>query len=796
MISLKNYFSSQDKNIQYELVNLLYSQAGAGILASFFVASFLTLALYHVMPNGLLFGWYGAVTLITLFRYSMVKIYLHVKPTAEQWFFWYKLFIFIATLGGIIWACSGTILMPEDGMHRTLIACVLAGVSACAVPYFSGSRLACAMYTAPMLLPFATWLFMQGSQSYYLLGIFTVCYFAVLIFSSFKTHKVIYNAIKLKFQNSSLIKDLTRAHHEMDHINRDLKNEIGDRKLAEKLLRESEEQYRLVTDALPVLISYIDLDFNFRFNNKAHEVWFGKPLTEITGQPIKNVLGNTAYSIFIEHYEKINNQKQIHYETVMQFRDDEERYVSVTLIPHVHDNKVTGLFSLISDMTPRINYLATHDALTDLPNRSLFTARFSQALKRANRHHYQVALLFLDLDHFKNINDTLGHDIGDHLLVKVVERIKSCLRGIDILARLGGDEFTIILEDITTENVIGIANKICQSFTQPFLLNDHNVFITTSMGISIYPEDGKDMQVLLKNADMAIYRAKECGRNTFEFYTDELNDKVVKKHTIETNLRTALEKQEFLLYYQPIVDIRENTVSGLESLIRWQQPEIGLIAPGEFIPIAEEVGLIVPIGEWIFRTACMQKISWHQKGYLPLHVPTAINISARQFREKNLIDMISAILKETGLSGEYLSFELTETLIMQDIEYSNKMIKAFKDLGITISVDDFGTGYSSLNYLRKFPIDILKIDRSFISDITINSDDASIVAAIIAMAHSLKMKVIAEGVEKIEQYLALKERDCDGIQGFLISKPQPAADTINLLQNPNILEKLLSQQPA
>jgi diguanylate cyclase (GGDEF)-like protein/PAS domain S-box-containing protein len=788
-LTIKSY---SNQAIQAELVDLLYKQAKPAIWASLIVATLLTAVLSHQISSVALFSWYGFMIGITLGRYTIIKMYFNKKLpiTSEKTRIFKQLFILSVAMSSIAWTFIGTLLMPHSVVYQTLIVCVLAGLSGGAIPFFAASRMASAVYIIPMLLPFSVGLFAEGDVPHQLLGAFTLIYLVLLLLSSFRTHRAIYDAIQLKFQNISLIENLSCAKKEMEVINNNLESEIIDRKMAEKRLRESEEQYRLVTDALPVLISYIDPELNYLYNNKAHESWLGKELSEITGTPVKEVMGSAAYEIFLDHHEKLKD-KPIQYETLMQFGNNDERYVSVTLIPHIKENKIHGLFSLISDMTPRINYLATHDALTDLPNRSLFTARFSQALKRAQRHHYQVALLFLDLDHFKDVNDTLGHDVGDQLLIKVSERISGCIRNIDTVARQGGDEFIILLEDVMTKQIVNVANRIIEACRLPFDLDGKEIFITTSIGISIHPEDGEDMQILLKNADMAIYRAKEKGRNTFEFYTEELNNKLVKKHTIETKLRSALEKDELLLYYQPIVDVKETQICGLESLIRWQHPELGIVPPNDFIPIAEEVGLILPMGEWVFRTACLQKLMWAKNGYLPLHSRTSINISARQFREDHLIDMISSVLKDTGLSGEYLALELTETLIMQDMDHSIRIIKKLKDLGIAISIDDFGTGYSSFNYLRKFPLDTIKIDGSFIADVATNKDDASIVTAIIAMAHSLKMKVIAERVETIEQYDFLQNQGCDEVQGYLISKPLSAVTLTAFLQENFSLKQLL-----
>lgn len=745
---------NNNQNVELELLSLLYTQARPAILGSLLVSSCLVFILWGIVTNLLLLAWFGLMLVVTLLRAIIIKIYLKKKPSEIH--FWRNLFILMTGMTGLIWSLVGTFLLPSSEVYQTVTAFALAGVSSGAIPYFSGSRIAAAVFVVPILFSFAICLFLQSTAAHQILGILTLLYLVLLIISSFRTHHAIVSAIKLKFENDELLSNLSA--------------EITERKLAEKLLRDSEEQYRLVTDALPALISYIDNDFYFRYINKAYEDWFGKPLHTMIDKPIQQILGKTAYTIFLENIETIKNKTTIHYETIMHFRENEERYVSVTIIPHMKDNTLSGFFSLISDMTPRINYLATHDVLTDLPNRSLFNERFSQSLKRATTKNYPVGLLFLDIDHFKNINDTMGHDVGDSLLIKVAKRIKQVLRKEDTLARLGGDEFTIVLENIHKNEILSIATQICQAFLIPFSLEGKDIFVTASIGISIFPVDGHDMQILMKNADMAIYLAKEKGRNRFEFFTTELNNRILKKLAIESHLRLALEKNQLFVEYQPVHDIKQSKITSLEALLRWNIPELGPIPPAEFIPIAEELGIIVPIGEWLIRTVCQHQVQLQHEG---IFTSVSINISARQFREKNLAVIITSILKETGLEGNCLTLELTESLIMQDIEYSIRVIKALKELGIKISIDDFGTGYSSLSYLQKFPIDILKIDRSFVNHIASNQDDESIVSAIIAMAHSLRLIVIAEGVETSEQLAILQKNHCDQIQGYLISKPIP-----------------------
>jgi diguanylate cyclase (GGDEF)-like protein len=788
---------STQQSIASELVRLVYNQAKAAIAGSFIVATCLVYALYSVVPTYLLHEWFGLMALVTIARYIMIKLYLQHDHSYASSMRWRWAFIGMVFVAGCSWSLVGSVLMPTSTVHQTLIACSLAGVAAGAIPYFAGSRIACFAFVIPVLMPFTGWLLLQSDKPHQVLGVLTLLFTLLLLISCFRTHKAVYNAIRLKFEKDELVTDLTVTQEKMQVINAELQTEVNDRIKAESLLRESEEQYRLVTDALPVLISYLDMTLRFRFINKVHTEWFDRPLDKIADQPIETILDSTSFKTFKEHVDKLTLEQPITYETVMQCHG-EERYVSVTLIPHLKDNQLHGFFSLISDMTPRINYLATHDALTDLPNRSLFNAKFTQALNRSHLKKSRLALLFFDLDHFKNINDTLGHDVGDALLIKVVERVRRALRKNDILARLGGDEFTIIVEAVTHADTVAVAEKIQAAFKAPFSLVGKEIFITTSIGISIYPDDGTDMQVLQKNADIATYWAKENGRNKYEFYTHTMNEKVIRRTSLENDLRSVLDNDELDIYYQPVMDIASNAVVSVEALLRWNHPEQGFISPSEFIPVAEASGLIVSIGEWVLRNVCKQNLQWQSDPQFPIRLRTAVNLSARQFKEANLPQLMASILHEMGLSPEYITLELTETLIMDDVEYSASVIKALKDLGLCISIDDFGTGYSSLNYLRRFPIDILKIDRSFITDISGSakeSDDAAaIVRAIIAMAHSLKMKVIAEGVETMPQYNFLKEQGCDEVQGYLLSRPVPPDQLADFLRDSFSVEKYLQRQ--
>ena len=471
------------------------------------------------------------------------------------------------------------------------------------------------------------------------------------------------------------------------------------------------------------------------------------------------------------------------------YRKDGSMFWNELLISPVRDEKgqLTQFVGIINDVTERMNYEAqlehqvNYDTLTALPNRNLFHDRLSQALTYSRRHGREMALAFIDLDYFKNINDSLGHNVGDQLLRQVAARFASCVREGDTVARMGGDEFVMILPDVgSEENVSVITQKVLGSIAKPFAINGHELVVSCSLGVALYPRDGKDADTLLKNADAALYRAKDLGRNNSQFYAEEMNVRAMERLTLEIDLRHALERSEFLLHYQPRVDLRTGKITGMEALVRWQHPTLGLIPPVRFIPVAEESGLIVPLGEWVLRTACAQNMAWQQAGLRPVCV--AVNLSARQFRQRDLIEVITGILRETGLDPGHLELELTESLIMQNVESTIVTLNKLNAMGVKLAIDDFGTGYSSLSYLKRFPIDMLKIDQSFVRDITTDPDDASIAKTIISMAHDMKLRVIAEGVETEEQKSFLRLRHCDEMQGYFFSKPVPAPEFETLLR--------------
>lgn len=569
--------------------------------------------------------------------------------------------------------------------------------------------------------------------------------------------------------------------------------DITKRKNAEAAVWLEKERAQITLESIGDAVITTDVSGTIDYLNPTAETLTGWQTSEAAGLPLEKV-----FRIVKEETQELVESPVVRClkegrivdltnHTVLINRTGNSIAIEESAAP-IHDrNKVVIgavlVFRDVSDKRDLMNEMAHqahHDALTGLPNRLLFNEYLNMALAQAKRKRVKIAVLFLDLDRFKLINDTMGHSFGDLLLKVAAERIREILREGDILARQGGDEFLILLSEIGHEHeVVKVAERILGVFAQPLVLENNEVYMSTSIGISLYPDDGGDLETLVKQADTAMYFAKEQGRNNYKFFMTGLNIKANDRLAIENSLRKALEREEFVLHYQPQVDLESGLIVGLEALIRWNSSERGLVSPAVFIPIAEETGLIVPIGEWVLRTACAQNMAWQEKGYPPLRM--AVNISARQFRESNFIKSVAGILEEVGMDPRWLELEITESIAMENGEVSVAMLSSFKELGIRISIDDFGTGFSSLNYLRRMPIDTLKIDQSFIQDISIGENGEEVVTAIIQLAKNLRLKVIAEGVETGIQKAFLQDKRCNEMQGFLFSKAVTSEEMESLL---------------
>ena len=558
----------------------------------------------------------------------------------------------------------------------------------------------------------------------------------------------------------------------------------------------ADEDLKLRDRAIESSVSAICITDNLAADDPI--VYVNPAFERITGYSSQEVLGRNARLLQgtdLAQPELITIRAALHDErpchvVLRNYRKDGSMYWNELNISPVRNDAgvVTHYIGVHSDITAAKTHQdelarqANHDSLTGLPNRNLLWDRIDRACVRTQRYGDFAAVAFLDLDNFKLVNDSLGHTLGDHLLRAVAARLASSVRAMDTVARLGGDEFVLVLSDHkSAESVSGELQRIVESFSQPFSVDDRDVFITASVGVALYPQDANDPETLMKNAELAMYRAKDSGRNAYRLYTADLQVRVTERLTLEGMLRRALERGELALHYQPQVDLRTNRIFGCEALLRWNQPDLGMVGPAKFIPLAEETGLIVPIGEWVVRTACLQTKAWQNAG-LPA-ITVAVNISARQFREANLLQLVAKILAETGLDPAQLELEVTESVIMHDAQYVIATLQAFRDMGVRLSVDDFGTGYSSLSYLKRFPVDRLKIDQSFVRDITADPDDAAIAQAVITLGHTMNLRVIAEGVETPEQLAFLRRNQCDEMQGYLFGKPMPAHEFGKLLES-------------
>ncbi|HEV7815879.1 MAG TPA: EAL domain-containing protein [Janthinobacterium sp.] len=559
--------------------------------------------------------------------------------------------------------------------------------------------------------------------------------------------------------------------------------DISARKQAERSLYLSAQVFENARDAILVT----DEQRRMVAVNRAYTEITGFAAADMMGQPLSVYRGgglDEAFHQQIWDEVAINGHWQGEIDGRRKSGELYPAWLSVTVIRDALGN-ISNYMGILSDITDRkkseehTRHLAEHDFLTDLPNRVLLLDRLSLALATARRKHTMLAILFLDLDHFKNINDTMGHHVGDLLLKEVARRLIKCVRGVDTVSRQGGDEFVIILADIGgIDQAAHVAASVLQAVTQVYTIGEYELHVSASIGVGVFPNDGNDMETLIKNADIAMYHAKESGRNGFQFFNADMNAQIVERVTFENGLRQALARNEFILEYQPAIDIHSGSMVGAEALIRWQHPQFGLLMPERFIAVAEECGLMIPIGNWVLKNACQQARRWHDAGY-PLVV--AVNLSVAQFAQKNLVRGVSEALQESGLPAAFLELEITETIIMKDGGNTVDTLEALRKLGVKLTIDDFGTGYSRLGLLRNYPIDKLKIDQSFMADITSNPEDAAVITTIIAMARGLKMKVIAEGVETADQLQFLRNQGCDQYQGFYASSAVLAAELGKML---------------
>ena len=570
-------------------------------------------------------------------------------------------------------------------------------------------------------------------------------------------------------------------------------NSMLERAAIAEALFEEKERAQVTLNSIGDAVMSSDVRGNVTYLNLAAESLTGWSCLEAAGQPLEQVFriidATTREAVQSPMALAMRENKTVGLTAncVLVRRDGVEAAIEDSAAP-IHDRRgqVIGAVMVFHDVSAtralslRMSYLAQHDSLTDLPNRIMLNDRLTQAIALANRDERRLAVLFLDGDHFKHVNDSLGHDVGDRLLQSVARRLLACVRTSDTVSRQGGDEFVILLPVVThARDAAFTAEKILAALSPPHRIDQHTLHLTASIGIVIYPNDGEDGGTLMKHADFAMYHAKDAGRNNYQFFKPDMNERALERQSLENSLRHAMERHEFVLHYQPKMNLQTNAIIGVEALIRWHHPRRGLVPPEQFVPIAEECGLIIPIGRWVLREACRQARAWQGADRPPMCM--AINISAVELRDKDFVPGVRAILTETGLAPHCLELELTETFLMQDSQSTATVLQALKEMGVQLALDDFGTGFSSLGHLKRFQMDTLKIDKSFVRNLTTDAGDAGIVSAVISMGKSLHMRVVAEGIETPEQLAFLQEQSCLEGQGYYLSQPLTVEEFTGLL---------------
>jgi diguanylate cyclase (GGDEF)-like protein/PAS domain S-box-containing protein len=583
-----------------------------------------------------------------------------------------------------------------------------------------------------------------------------------------------------------------------DHIDRDsfvraIRN-MAERQTAREMLSAEKERAQMTLNSIGDAVLSTDLEGRVTYLNVVAEKITGWTREEAAGKDVDDVFviidGSTREPCLNPLKTALEQNKTVGLtrHCILIRRDGDEFAIEDSAAP-IHDQHgvTTGAVVVFHDVSvaraieAEMSHLAQHDTLTKLPNRTLLQDRLSQAITIAGRNGTRIAVLFVDLDGFKHINDSLGHAIGDKLLQSVAKRLLASVRTSDTVSRIGGDEFVVLLSEVAHAGDAGVkAGKILAALNTPLEIDQHNLRVTASIGVTTYPEDGQETAMLIKNADLAMYQAKENGRNNYHFFEKDMNVRALERQSVEENLCFALDRDELVMHYQPKISLTTGEITGVEALVRWQHPERGLIGPLQFISVAEDCGLMLPIGNWVLRESCRQAKAWQDAGLRPIEM--AVNVSSVEFRNEDFLEGVRAILKETGLSPHYLGLELTESVLMQHAEFTVPVLKKLKAMGVRLAIDDFGTGYSSLSYLRQFPIDTLKVDQSFVQGINADTDDATIINAVINMGGNLKHRVIAEGVETVEQVAFLQAHGCDEGQGYYFSHPVPASQFVKLLE--------------
>ena len=775
-----------------EQVRLLFRFSLVGFLATLLVVFILGAILWEDLARPALFTWFVAISMVCVGRYLMYKAFMAEEPAPERAATWERRFIAGTVLAGLCWAVIGTLLLPDStrAVQRLSVVMLVMLLMTGAVAYYAPHRYAYKIAVFLGLLPLALTLGASGERNQMFISGVILLLAGALPYVHSLVHRALAESLTMRHARDFLSAQLKNERTRLQEANLALAEEMIGRLRAQEGELVAGQKLRMHFERTPLAVIEWDHQQRITAWNPAAEGIFGFSHEEASDQPLHELLcapaeRAAAATMCFELLESRDGNKSTLTNQTRGGRTIHCEWYNAPLVDGSGD--VIGFASLVQDVTERLNtertihYMAHHDALTGLPNRRLMQDRLLQAIMAARRKQRHVAVLFLDLDRFKVVNDSLGHDTGDFILKDIARRLVSCVREVDTVSREGGDEFVVILPDLERpESARTVADKILKEVARPVEIAGHEIHITPSIGISHYPNDATDVQQLLKQADSAMYQAKDAGRATVRFFTSDLNFLLAKRLEIESHLRKAIENEEFFLRYQPQVDLDTSRISGMEALLRWNDPHKGEVGPNDFIPVAEELGLIVPIGEWVFRTACRQLRKWELEGVAPDTL--SINISPRQFMSRRLVGTLMSIVRETGADPKRIELEITETMIMRNIDQSVETLTQLRAAGMHVAVDDFGVGYSSLNQLTRLPASSMKIDRSFIANLPGDLPSGSITEAIIAMAKRLKLRVIAEGVENAAQLEFLRANHCEAFQGYYFSRPVTAAEATAMLK--------------
>ncbi|WP_345975943.1 EAL domain-containing protein [Sulfurimonas sp. HSL3-7] len=758
--------STDETQIKAEMITVAYDHLGFSSFAVIVNAFVLSMALWSVIDHATILIWVIAVLSVSLFRYySSLRFRHHREKYTVK--YWEQLFLAGVTVSAIFWASASFVLFtPESIMHQAMLIIVLAGISAGAVSSLASVLTAIRIFLVLLLVPLLIQLLLQGTELHYWTALLIVMFIALVLTISKR-----FNENHLKVIKSHLM-------YEKAKEERDL----------------TAERFETVFREAPAGIFLYDSDLKILEINQEFSDFLDTPPDSLIGLDMKQLPDQRILPAIQAVMDDSGGYYEGEYRTKYKRK---ETWISMRTSPVLDANRhVIGGIAIISDITERMNdqkkiqHQAYYDALTNIPNRTLLIERIHHEIGRFKRHHIIAGMLFLDLDHFKNINDSLGHQVGDQLLIETAKRLKSILRDEDTLSRLGGDEFVILLPDLGSEPIpaLGkaehVAEKVHRALEEPFILQGHELSTSASIGMVITDDDNSTTEDLIKHADMAMYQAKKEWRGSTSFYRPEMDRMIKRRLRIDHALRSTVSANELELYFQPIIEFATGNVIGAEALLRWENPKLGRITPDEFIPIAEESGVIIEIGEWVLNRACEQFAQWQKELGAATHLrKIAVNVSSKQFNETTFFDKVLHAISRSGIKSAQLELELTESIIIDNLEKVSEKMRQLRAHNIGISIDDFGTGYSSLSYLKKLPFSTLKIDKSFTQDIQTNADDAELIRTIITIAHSFHLNVIAEGVETAEQYAFLHEHRCSCFQGYYCSPPLPGKAFGDLLHD-------------